>query len=227
MAVKKKKKARPGGKAGAVGALSPAMAAMPMRDRICNAAFGAFLENGYEGTSTLEIATRAKVSKRELYAHFRDKREMFAAGVAARARRMSPAVDLPPAQDRASLAATLVAFGRNFLAEATHPTVVAVMRLVLAEAARSRELAETFHQSGREPPRLALVRLLAQAHEAGLIGDTPPERMAGQFFALLIGDQQMQLILGVIPAPGEAEIERRARAATDAVMTLNPLAGRA
>jgi AcrR family transcriptional regulator len=194
---------------------------MPLRDRICYAAFGAFLEKGYEGTSTLEIATRAKVSKRELYANFRDKREMFAAGVGARAQRMTLPPDLPPAQDRASLEATLFAFGKSFLHEATQPTVVAVMRLVLAEVGRSPELAETFHKMGREPPRLALVRFLTQAKEAGLVGGSDPVRMAGMFFGLLVGDMQMQLILGVAEPPGDAAIELRARNVTDAVMALN------
>jgi len=40
----------------------------PARTRILDAAFGAFSESGYARTSTLEIATRARVSKRELYA---------------------------------------------------------------------------------------------------------------------------------------------------------------
>jgi Bacterial regulatory proteins, tetR family len=34
-----------------------------VRERILSAAFGAFMERGYSGASTLEIATRAKVSK--------------------------------------------------------------------------------------------------------------------------------------------------------------------
>ena len=42
----------------------------PMCERILGAAFKAFTENGYADTSTLEIATRAKVSKRDLYSNF-------------------------------------------------------------------------------------------------------------------------------------------------------------
>ena len=40
-----------------------------VRERILEAAFAAFMKNGYATTSTLEIATRARVSKRDLYAH--------------------------------------------------------------------------------------------------------------------------------------------------------------
>jgi hypothetical protein len=39
-----------------------------VRERILEAAFAAFMKSGYATTSTLEIATRARVSKRELYA---------------------------------------------------------------------------------------------------------------------------------------------------------------
>ena len=39
-----------------------------VRGRILEAAFAAFTKGGYAATSTLEIATRARVSKRELYA---------------------------------------------------------------------------------------------------------------------------------------------------------------
>jgi len=38
----------------------------PVRQRILDAAFSAFMASGYAETSTLEIATRAHVSKREL-----------------------------------------------------------------------------------------------------------------------------------------------------------------
>ena len=39
-----------------------------IRSRILGAAFDSFVEHGYAETTTIEIATRAKVSKRELYA---------------------------------------------------------------------------------------------------------------------------------------------------------------
>jgi len=39
-----------------------------VRGRILDAAFAAFMKSGYATASMLEIATRARVSKRELYA---------------------------------------------------------------------------------------------------------------------------------------------------------------
>ena len=52
------------------------------RKRIQEAAFGIVKERGYAQATTLEIATRAKVSKRELYALFDDKQAIIASCIA-------------------------------------------------------------------------------------------------------------------------------------------------
>ena len=44
--------------------------------RIIGAAFESFMGNGYAGTSMHEIARRAKVSKRDLYANFPSKQAL-------------------------------------------------------------------------------------------------------------------------------------------------------
>jgi len=49
------------------------------RQRIIDAAFQLFAERGFAGTSTLAIASRARVSKRELYTLFGDKAAILAA----------------------------------------------------------------------------------------------------------------------------------------------------
>ena len=100
-----------------------------LRDRIVSAAFGAFMDLGYAGTSTLEIATRAKVSKRELYALFSGKEEMLAEGIRRRTEKMEVAPDLPEARDRKMLGEVLAAFGARLMQDVSHPHVTAVFRL--------------------------------------------------------------------------------------------------
>ena len=60
-----------------------------VRDRILRAAMRTFMEHGFAAATTLEIATRAKVSKRELYALVGNKEQMLAACVAGRGQRMA------------------------------------------------------------------------------------------------------------------------------------------
>src|ERR1700746_3726795 len=78
----------------------------PLRARILEAAFSAFMERGYARSSTLEIATRARASKRELYAEFDSKQDMLIACISERARRLRLPVDLPELRDREMLRTT-------------------------------------------------------------------------------------------------------------------------
>ena len=71
-----------------------------VRERILEAAFAAFTKSGYATTSTLEIATRAHVSKRELYALVGNKQEMLIACISERAKRFDVPADLPVLRDR-------------------------------------------------------------------------------------------------------------------------------
>jgi AcrR family transcriptional regulator len=70
------------------------------RARILRAALKAFTENGYAGTSTLQVATRAKVSKRDLYANFANKQAMLVSCVKTRLEKMRMPTGLPPPATR-------------------------------------------------------------------------------------------------------------------------------
>jgi AcrR family transcriptional regulator len=193
-----------------------------VRERILRAAMEAFMEYGYTQTSTLEIATRARVSKRELYALFGNKQAMLAACIADRSRRMRLPAELPAVRDREMLAATLTRFGAILLREICHPAVIGVFRLAIAEAGRSPEVARTLDDLGREASRAAVRSVLAQAHSAGLLRAVDPDPMVGQFLALLWGNLMISLLLRLRDAPTTREIGRRAKSATEAFLQLHP-----
>ncbi len=192
-----------------------------VRSRIIAATFEVLMEQGYAGASTREIARRAKVSKRELYALFESKEGILAAMIEGRAARMRAPLTLPRGGGRDAVADTLTQFGISLIREGTSPAVMAVLRLAIAEAERAPELARRFDAHGRQPTRAALIEFLSVARERGLlVGE--PGAMASQFFGLLLGDLQMGLLLGLVEPPATAEIERRARTAAAALLTLNP-----
>src|SRR5215831_19656421 len=89
--------------------------AAAVRGRILTAAFEAFQERGYAATSTLEIATRARVSKRELYALVGNKQKMLIAAIGERAKRFRAPVDMPALRDRTILAQVLTTFGARLV----------------------------------------------------------------------------------------------------------------
>jgi AcrR family transcriptional regulator len=194
----------------------------PMQERILGAAFKAFTEDGYAGTSTLEIARRAKISKRDLYASFASKHEMLVACIKSRADRMRLPPDLPTPRSRKMLASTLTAFATNWVREVSHPSVIATFRLAIAEATRSPEIAQALDSAGRGAIRGGLAQLLTTAQSAGLIGAEEPTQMAAQFLGLVWEDLMVGLLLGVTATPEPAEAERRATKATAAFMQLHP-----
>ena len=193
-----------------------------VRARILEAAFAAFMKNGFAATSTLEIATRARVSKRELYALVGNKQEMLRACITERAKRFRVPANLPVPRDHEGLAQVLASFGAQLLREVSEPPVIAVFRLAIAEAAHTPEVARALDSIGREAGRAALRNIVQQAETSGLLDGRPAE-LAEQFRALLWGDLMVSLLLGVAERPNAREIARRARDAAANFLQLHPL----
>ena len=193
-----------------------------VRTRILDAAFASFMTSGYAATSTLEIATRARVSKRELYALVGNKKEMLIACISARATRLQLPADLPVPHDRETLARVLTSLGTQLVREITDPTVIAVFRLAIAEAVHAPEVAQALDSTGRETSRAALRQIMDRARASGLIDGRPAE-LAEQYGGLLWGNLMVSLLLGVVERPNSREIAARARNATAVFLQLHPL----
>jgi len=193
-----------------------------VRERILDAAFAAFMESGYATSSTLEIATRARVSKRELYALVGNKQEMLIACISERAKRLDVPAQLPLLRDRETLEQVLTSFGTKFVREVSDPAVIAVFRLAIAEAVQAPEVARVLNSIGRETSRAALRKIMAEAQASGLLTGRPAE-LAEQFGGLLWRDLMVSLLLGVVERPNSREIAGRARDAAAAFLQLHPL----
>ena len=193
-----------------------------VRKRILEAAFRAFMKSGYAAASTLEIATRARVSKRELYALVGNKQKMLIACISERAKRLEVPADLPVPRDRETLVQLLASFGMKLVREVSDPTVIAVFRLAIAEAVHAPEVARALDSTGREASRAALGKIMAQAQASRLLTGRPAE-LAGQFAGLLWRDLMVSLLLGVAERPTRREIAGRARDAAAAFLQLHPL----
>ena len=192
-----------------------------VRERILDAAFAAFMKSGYAAASMLEIATRARVSKRELYTLVGDKQEMLIACISGRAKRFDVPAGLPVPSDRETLAQALASFGAKVVREATDPTVIAVFRLAISEVIHAPEVARALDSIARERSRGALRKIMARAQASGLLTGRPAE-LAKQFAGLLWRDLQVSLLLGVADRPNSREIAQRARDAAAAFLQLHP-----
>lgn len=204
----------------------PASGEHPVRARILDAAFAAFMELGYAQTSTIEIATRAGVSKRDLYALVGTKQDMLLACIERRAQRFRAPMELPVPTDRASFTEVLTGLCLQLLRETTDGTVVGVFRLAIGEAVRAPEVARTLDDAGRRAVREQLAALMNKGRSLGLF-DARAADLIDQLTGLLWSDLLLSLLLGVAEQPEPAELKRRAHAAVSAFMQLHPADGAA
>ncbi len=192
-----------------------------MRQRILHEAFAAFMANGFTRTSTLQIARRARVSKRALYSLVGNKQAMLMAGITARAARMTPSTGVPPLRGRDALASSLAEYGALILREASDPAVIGVFQLAIAEAQRAPEVARALHSMARENNRAALTAILSEARSQRLLAGNIAN-MAEQLMGLLWGTLQVSLLLRVSEPPSGRDIRRRARDAANAFLMIHP-----
>jgi AcrR family transcriptional regulator len=190
-----------------------------LRERVLRSAFALFCEHGFSRTSMLQIATRAQVSKRDLYALFDNKQALLADGINERARRMRWLLGstMPVPSSGKALAATLVEIGTSILRTVCDAEVLMLYRLAIAESDRAPEIARILDRNGREANHRALTEFLKKAQLQGLIGPGDPTAFAARYATVLWGDLLIRLLLRVCDAPSSKEIEARALAATEAM----------
>ena len=190
------------------------------RDRILGAAFDLLRERGYAATNTREIAARAQVSKREIYAEFKSKQGIFGAMISSQAARLRQPLEQAVVGDRGQFATTLQRVAVSLLGLLSDPAVIAMFRLAISAAGDSPVIARVLEDNARAPNRKALTDLMARASKTGLLtGDAPV--LAGHFVALVVGDLHVSLLLGLVSPPGPRELEGRAAAATQAFLQLH------
>src|SRR5258708_789267 len=131
-------------------------AASSIRERVLNAAFSLFRKHGFSSPSMLDIVTRARISKRDLYALFKNKHAVLAACISEHTEQMRRTLDttIPVPQTRDALTKLLVEFGVSILKTMCHPDALTVFRLAIAESDRPPEVGRTLDSAA--PRRLKL-----------------------------------------------------------------------
>jgi AcrR family transcriptional regulator len=190
------------------------------RREILEATLSTLTERGYAGTSTAEIARRARTSKETLYAWFGDKAGLLEAMVRAQAGAINEELSAALGDPAAAPQPVLAAFARNLLRLLTGPASVAINRAAIAEAGRSAELGRILAASGRDRTGPLLVRYLKAQHEAGALEAPDPREAFEVLVGLTLRDLQVRVLMGAEEPPSEAEIARRADRAVALFLSL-------
>lgn len=195
----------------------------PARKRaaIVQAATELFLRQGYDGTSTDQIAAAAAVSKQTVYNQFHDKQTLFhdiILGVTATAERF--AVELPNSvsgvRTTEDLETAIRALARRYLATVMNPRVLALRRLMIGEAHRFPRLAADYYERGPARVLTALAEVFDRLADRGLLTVPDPAVAAEHFAFLVLGRPLDHGMFHVETNPAPAELD----ASADRAVTL-------
>jgi AcrR family transcriptional regulator len=185
------------------------------RDTILAIAQEVFLAEGYAAASMSAIAARLGGSKGTLYNYFRSKAELFAAVIQSQCElQQSQMFDVPDGDTRRFL----TELGRRFARALLSDEVIAVHRIVVAEATRFPEIGEALYEAGPKRGKARLAAYLREAMADGRLKPADPERAAEHAIELVIGSLYRRRMWNVGPKPSDAEIEASIEAGVQVFM---------
>lgn len=183
----------------------PGIPSAQKRKAILDAAVTAFLHSGY-AASVDEIAAAAGVGKQTVYRHFGDKQALFAAALST-VRQTAEDPASPPAARTNDPVADLARIGERILATALSPTLAALHRLTVAEAATHPELAAYWSEGSAPFLDGGLTEYFRECDHAGALKVPDPARSARQFAYLLITEGRMASAYGTRPLSAHKRAE--------------------
>ena len=196
-------------------------------EAILDAATAVFLEQGFSGAGTAEIARRAGASKQTLYAMFPSKATLFAALMT---RRFGKLIDQFAAEtilQDATPAEVLSRYGTNILRNMLCDETCRLYRLLVAEAPGFPELAAVFWQNGPGRGREILKQYLGSLTAQGVLAVGNLDEAAEQLFGALLGGETLRVCLQLPPrVSADDELVRWVRSGVDAFLRAHQPEGR-
>jgi TetR/AcrR family transcriptional regulator, mexJK operon transcriptional repressor len=183
------------------------------RERILGAATDCFLELGFQRTSTAEIARRARVSKRELYTCFKDKRDLLSAMIFKAQDEMQ--TNLRTLWSSREAPEKVLPKAARILQDFILSEQFAkLLRIIAAESYQNPEIAKQFYDLGPNRGRKTTAKYLSYQMRQGRLKQGDPIRAADDFLDLVVGAQLMTaMMLGQIK--GEPQRRNRVKHAVE------------
>jgi TetR/AcrR family transcriptional repressor of mexJK operon len=179
---------------------------------LLDVATGVFIEHGFEGASTNEIARRANCSKTTLYSRFPTKEKLFTAVLERRTESIfnqfatTLSSDLP-------LEEALKEYGSRLLQFALSEDQIALIRVVSMESPKFPQLGERFYELGPGRGLTHLGTYLEAQVKLGRLMKEDPLLMAEHLRSLITGGYARWAVLGIRSHFSPKERQRRTEAA--------------
>lgn len=176
------------------------------RRAIVETARKAFMRHGYGATTMSAIAAELGGSKTTLWSYFRNKQDLFVAVVDDMVTRYGEALRLEPAVD-GDPAAVLTMIGNSVMRTVTSPQIVALHRMVMAEAGRSQQIGRLLWERGPQRGQAMLGRWLQAQMERGTLRQADPLEAALHFISLCQSGSFHRHLMGAMPRPKPDALE--------------------
>jgi TetR/AcrR family transcriptional repressor of mexJK operon len=178
------------------------------------AATALFLRDGYRNTSMDQVAADAAVSKQTVYKQFADKEQLFRGivlGVTGKSEAiitdMTSVLRSTQIASQAELRNVLTDLARRYIDGVLQPHVVALRRLIIAEAERFPDLARAYFEQAPARAIEVVAKALQGYIERGLLVAADPRLAAAHFayLVLAIPQDRAQFYPGERPSPAERD----------------------
>lgn len=187
------------------------------RQAILDTAYRLFRTQGFDATSISEITAQVGGSKATVYSHFSSKEELFVECMTAAVEDYITGAVAQLDASGTDLGTALREFGTNILNFGSSPEMVAVRRLIIAEAERSG-IGRLFFAK-ITALRMHVAELLSRFMDAGALRPDDADFAANQLRALLEAELLEPLLLHVREgSPDHEEIAQAADRAVSAFM---------
>ncbi len=181
-------------------------AARQRRDALIETAECVFLRKGYHAATMDDIAAEAGMSKRTLYQLVDSKEDLFTALLERRRRPLDVSgIETEGRPVDAVLNDMLRLWAHHVLS----PSIVALVRLIMAEYMHGRTLSRLLDREGAKPCRDALRDYFAARSANRTLAIEDPEEAANMLYGMAIGNIHIEMLLGIGKARSRAEIDAR------------------
>ncbi|MCR9136393.1 MAG: TetR/AcrR family transcriptional regulator [Alphaproteobacteria bacterium] len=182
------------------------------RQQIEAAAYALLQEKGYKSTSMLAVAKRAGASNETLYRWYGNKQALFGAMVRANAQTAEELVRSFEAE-RTDPLRTIELFGPVLLRIVTGERAISLNRAAAGDVHETATLGNIIAEGGKRTILPLLVGLFQRAMAEGRLSADDPEEAAEVYLSLLIGDLQIERVIGVREEMNDTQITQRAQRA--------------
>lgn len=176
--------------------------------QIGEAAARLFLAQGFAVTSMDAVAAEARVSKRTLYQYFPSKEVLFVTVIQQELEDLLSTLAL---QVREGAEPDLEALAVAWVRHAFAPRLVALYRSVIAEAERLPQLTRALDAAIMEPIEKALATMIGRMAERAGRPMAEPVIAADALVGLLLGTNQIRMLLALAPLRDRQGLEAYAR----------------